>query len=75
MIDLGNGAKTDAQLTYPAVGKGPFTQKHNGHDNIDFRPIITKTSQTRPLSVVTVDKGYDSEENMFWLENYYMDSV
>jgi hypothetical protein len=33
------------------------------HDNIDFRPIITKTSQTRPLSVVTVDKGYDSEEN------------
>ena len=33
------------------------------HDNIDFRPIITKTSQTRPLSVVTVGKGYDSEEN------------
>ena len=24
MIDLGNGVKTNAQLTYPAVGKGPF---------------------------------------------------
>ena len=23
-IDLGNGVKTNAQLTYPAVGKGPF---------------------------------------------------
>ncbi len=24
VIDLGNGLKTNAQLTYPAVGKGPF---------------------------------------------------
>jgi uncharacterized protein len=24
VIDLGNGVKTNAQLTYPAVGKGPF---------------------------------------------------
>ena len=24
VIDLGNGIKTNAQLTYPAVGKGPF---------------------------------------------------
>jgi hypothetical protein len=33
------------------------------HDNIDFRPIITKISNIIPLSVVTADKGYDSEEN------------
>ena len=33
------------------------------HDNIDFRPIITRTSNILPLSVVTGDKGYDSEEN------------
>ena len=33
------------------------------HDNIDFRRIITKTSDILPLSVVTADKGYDSEEN------------
>ncbi len=24
VIDLGNGVKTNAQLTLPAVGKGPF---------------------------------------------------
>ncbi|MGB7636006.1 MAG: hypothetical protein WBL88_00375 [Nitrososphaeraceae archaeon] len=24
VIDLGNGLKTNAQLTFPAVGKGPF---------------------------------------------------
>jgi uncharacterized protein len=24
VIDLGNGVKTNVQLTYPAVGKGPF---------------------------------------------------
>jgi hypothetical protein len=33
------------------------------HDNIDFKPVITKISQTLPLSVVTADKGYDSEDN------------
>jgi hypothetical protein len=33
------------------------------HDSIDFRPLITKTSELVPLSVVTGDKGYDSEDN------------
>ena len=33
------------------------------HDNIDFRPIITRISKILPLSVVTADKGYDSEDN------------
>ena len=33
------------------------------HDSIDFRPLITKTSELVPLSVVTADKGYDSEDN------------
>jgi hypothetical protein len=33
------------------------------HDNIDFRPIITRTSEILPLSVVTADRGYDSEYN------------
>jgi hypothetical protein len=33
------------------------------HDNIDFIPIITRTSDILPLSVVTGDKGYDSEDN------------
>ncbi|HKG41749.1 MAG TPA: IS5 family transposase [Nitrososphaeraceae archaeon] len=34
-----------------------------GHDNVDFKPIITRTAEIMPLSVVTGDKGYDSEEN------------
>ena len=33
------------------------------HDNVDFHRIITRTSSSLPLSVVTADKGYDSEEN------------
>jgi hypothetical protein len=33
------------------------------HDNIDFKPIIARASEIKPLSVAVVDKGYDSEEN------------
>ena len=31
------------------------------HDNIYFRPIIPRTLDILPLSVVTADKHYDSE--------------
>jgi Transposase DDE domain len=33
------------------------------HDNIDFKPIVTRIAKINPLSVVVADKGYDSEEN------------
>ncbi|MGA7370895.1 MAG: hypothetical protein WBX01_17370 [Nitrososphaeraceae archaeon] len=33
------------------------------HDNVDFKSIITRTSEIKSLSVVVADKGYDSEEN------------
>ena len=33
------------------------------HDNIDFKLVITKTSEILPLSIVVGDRGYDSEEN------------
>jgi hypothetical protein len=33
------------------------------HDNMDFKPIVTRTSDILPLFVVTADKGYDSEDN------------
>ncbi|MGA9845980.1 MAG: hypothetical protein WBP64_05530 [Nitrososphaeraceae archaeon] len=33
------------------------------HDNIDFKPILTRIAEILPLSVVTADKGYDSEDN------------
>ena len=40
------------------------------HDNVDFRPIITRTSNILPLSVVTADKGYDSENNHLLVREY-----
>ena len=33
------------------------------HDNIDFRPLITRIAKIKPLSVVVADKAYDSEDN------------
>ncbi|MGE3859657.1 MAG: transposase [Nitrososphaeraceae archaeon] len=33
------------------------------HDNIDFRPVITRISKIKSLSVVVADKGYYSEDN------------
>ena len=33
------------------------------HDNIDFRPVITRISKIKPLSVVVGDNRYDSEDN------------
>ena len=33
------------------------------HDTIDFQPIVERTSEILPLSVVVADKGYDSEDN------------
>jgi hypothetical protein len=39
------------------------------HDNIDFKPIITRASNILPLSVVTADKGYDSEDNHLFVRD------
>jgi hypothetical protein len=33
------------------------------HDNVDLKPIIIRASGILPLSVITGDKSYDSEEN------------
>jgi len=40
------------------------------HDTVDFKPIITKASEIKPLSVVVADKGYDSEENHAFVREY-----
>ena len=46
------------------------------HDTIDFQPIVGRTSEILPLSVVTADKGYDSEDNhTFVRESLYAFSV
>jgi hypothetical protein len=39
------------------------------HDNMDFRPIMTRIAEILPLSVVTADKGYDSEDNHFLIRD------
>jgi uncharacterized protein len=42
VIDLGNGSKTNAQLTYPAIGKGPFpgVLLVPGSGNIDMNETV-----------------------------------
>jgi hypothetical protein len=56
VIDLGDGLKTDAQLTLPAVGKGPFpgVLLIQGSGNIDMNeylpPIVTGSNEpSRPF--------------------------
>ncbi|HEX5186755.1 MAG TPA: IS5 family transposase [Nitrososphaeraceae archaeon] len=41
------------------VRRAPTTR----HDNMNFKPIVTKISKIKSLSVVVADKGYDSENN------------
>ena len=36
VIDLGNGVETNAQLTYPAVGKGPFPGAQDKNETLGF---------------------------------------
>ncbi|HEY7572966.1 MAG TPA: transposase [Nitrososphaeraceae archaeon] len=45
------------------------------HDIVDFRPIITRISYILPLSVVTADKGYDSEENHLLVREFTCISI
>jgi dienelactone hydrolase len=47
VIDLGNGVKTNAQLTYPAIGKGPFPAVLliQGSGAIDMNSTLTKNAK------------------------------
>jgi uncharacterized protein len=47
VIDLGNGVKTNAQLTYPAIGKGPFPAVVliQGSGAIDMNSTFTKNAK------------------------------
>jgi alpha-beta hydrolase superfamily lysophospholipase len=47
VIDLGNGVKTKAQLTYPAIGKGPFPAVllTQGSGAIDMNSTLTKNAK------------------------------
>jgi hypothetical protein len=53
-IDLGNGLKTNAQLTYPAIGKGPFPgillfQGSGGYDKNGTDRMVLKNGP-KPLT-------------------------
>jgi len=48
---------------YAKLSSGADVRRFPRHDNVDFRRIITRRSSILPLSVVTADNGYDSEEN------------
>src|SRR6266581_3847794 len=47
VIDLGNGVKTNAQLTLPAVGKGPFPSVLliPGSGAVDMNETLTKNAK------------------------------
>jgi len=58
-IKLSLGAEVLQQIIYTIkIRRAPVR-----HDSIDFRPLIIKISELVPLSVVTADKAYDSEDN------------
>jgi len=56
---LSLGADVLAQIVCTVkVRRGPTR-----HDNIDFRPIVTKMSEIKKLSAVVADRGYDGGDN------------
>ena len=58
VIDLGNGVKTNAQLTYPAIGKGPFpgVLLIQGAGAIRSSPEIAPYLSERGFAVLQYDK-------------------
>ncbi|MFZ0327821.1 MAG: alpha/beta hydrolase, partial [Nitrososphaeraceae archaeon] len=58
VIDLGNGVKTNAQLTYPAIGKGPFpgVLLIQGAGAITSSPEIDPYLSERGFAVLQYDK-------------------
>ena len=58
VIDLGNGVKTNAQLTYPAIGKGPFpgVLLIQGAGAITSSPEIAPYLSERGFAVLQYDK-------------------
>jgi Transposase DDE domain len=45
-------------------------RRSSKHDNIDFKPIISKIFSIIPISIVVADKGYDSESNHQYVRDH-----
>jgi hypothetical protein len=68
VLDLGNGIKTNAQLTYPALGKGPFpgvllvacTGPEDMNETVGYIHIDNKTGQ----------KIYPPSQTFFQISQY-----
>jgi len=81
VIDLGNGVKTNAQLTYPAIGKGPFpgvllihgtgpvdmneTVGHIRIDNQTGQKIYPPTQPFFQIAQYLSERGYDYSFKFF----------
>jgi uncharacterized protein len=80
VIDLGNGATTNAQLTYPAVGKGPFpgVLLIQGTGPLDRNETLSKNLKPffqisqylseRGFAVLRYDKRGVSDESFTYLD-------
>ena len=55
--------RTDVLLLQQIICTVKIRWAHTRHDDRDFKPVITRIAEILPLSVVTADKGYDSEAN------------
>jgi pimeloyl-ACP methyl ester carboxylesterase len=61
VIDLGNGVKTNAQLTYPAIGKGPFPgvlliQGTGPSDKNETLGLVVKNKPPPPQPLLQIAK-------------------
>ncbi len=45
-------------------------RRSSKHDNIDFKPIISKIFSIIPISIVVADKGYDIESNHQYVRDH-----
>ena len=52
-----------ADVLLQIICTSKIRRAHTRQDNVDFRRIITWTSNILSLSVVTAGMGYDSEDN------------
>jgi hypothetical protein len=64
-----------AEVLYQIICDIKIRRAPTKHDTIDFQPIVQRTSEILPLSVVVADKGYDSENNHIFVRKLHAFSI